>query len=1046
MPSLFRGFRGVLARFSVLANTKRTSSLAVEVPSLNNDPRFEDPTNPTLNSEQAHLTLASLLVQFTDSREIERAKQESLLKDLSLAFRRFSEAAQPSDLDWAIQLFTEAGSQNGPEGDIVSRNINILLGLLHRSRYDCRNEPADLDTAFQYFGQALESFTPDDPDRFPLLTHMADTQRVQYKVSGQISYINQAIDTMLQVAAILEEPAVFNSLGVCYQSRFQALGRRDDLANAIANQRLALSIAPDDHPDRYRWLNNLGNVAITAFHDTGNLEDLDLAIACFDQARSQVAHRCLVKQTILENLSEAYYTRYDYFGDTADLETALQYSSEAATLTGVESSSSLNFRQNLGITYLRRFGHSKDLSDLNMALNYLSEAAAQTPEADVSKPVRLHNLAAVYESRFSELKDSNDLQQAVESLTQAVSLTPEGHPNLPVYAHALGNLYMVQYNLGKDPVSLGHGIGNLARAVELTSDDHPNGPQRLHSLADACVKLFDYSEDPNHLLASVNYLQQAALSTAGPPLTRLGAAHTWALLSRLYDLVSPLDGYQRAMDLIPEVMWLGFGTASKRYEVVPEISSIVLGASDTAMLHEQEYLALEWLECGRSIIWSQLMELRAPLDQLAQIDASLAKRLREVSRYLESIAYGSSTILETSSTSREDTTRRHRQLARDREDLINQARSLPDMTGFLRAKKASELISAARTGAVVMINLTTWGCFAIIIRSNDTTVSSLRLNGFTHTKALGAHRDLKKSLRSAGRTIRGVRKASSEGNVIAKILYMLWVDVAEPVLQFLGYKNRVPELPHITWCTTGPLSMLPLHAAGDYNKQNCSLFDFAISSFTPTLSALLKSPVAHATPPRVLTVGQTHTPNQPPLLFTESELEKISLQVGESQITRLEGQAATTTTVSSALDEHTWVHFACHAYQDVMKPTSSGIHLYDGPLDLGMIVRKELVNADLAFLSACQTATGDETLSEESVHIAAAMVIAGFRRVIATIWSIDDEDAPVVAENFYAYMLDESKPNDRKAAKALAYAVGCLRDKVGVTAFERWAPYIHIGL
>ena len=39
---------------------------------------------------------------------------------------------------------------------------------------------------------------------------------------------------------------------------------------------------------------------------------------------------------------------------------------------------------------------------------------------------------------------------------------------------------------------------------------------------------------------------------------------------------------------------------------------------------------------------------------------------------------------------------------------------------------------------------------------------------------------------------------------------------------------------------------------------------------------------------------------------------------------------------------------------------------------------KSLEPAELAFLSACQTATGYEKLPEEAVHLVAGMLAAGF--------------------------------------------------------------------
>lgn len=44
--------------------------------------------------------------------------------------------------------------------------------------------------------------------------------------------------------------------------------------------------------------------------------------------------------------------------------------------------------------------------------------------------------------------------------------------------------------------------------------------------------------------------------------------------------------------------------------------------------------------------------------------------------------------------------------------------------------------------------------------------------------------------------------------------------------------------------------------------------------------------------------------------------------------------------------------------------------------------------SSFAFLSACQMATGDEQLTEESVHVAAGMLLAGYGSIVATMWSI----------------------------------------------------------
>jgi CHAT domain-containing protein len=45
-----------------------------------------------------------------------------------------------------------------------------------------------------------------------------------------------------------------------------------------------------------------------------------------------------------------------------------------------------------------------------------------------------------------------------------------------------------------------------------------------------------------------------------------------------------------------------------------------------------------------------------------------------------------------------------------------------------------------------------------------------------------------------------------------------------------------------------------------------------------------------------------------------------------------------------------------------------------------------LKRASLAFLSACQTAKGDQNQPDQAVHLAASFLFCGFKSVIATMW------------------------------------------------------------
>jgi CHAT domain-containing protein len=260
-------------------------------------------------------------------------------------------------------------------------------------------------------------------------------------------------------------------------------------------------------------------------------------------------------------------------------------------------------------------------------------------------------------------------------------------------------------------------------------------------------------------------------------------------------------------------------------------------------------------------------------------------------------------------------------------------------------------------------------------------------------------------------------------------------------------------MPHITWCLTGPLTFLPIHAAGLYDaKDQPKIFDYVVSSCTPTLTALLTSkrhPPRNSEAIRLLTISQPATPGQMRLPGTVDEVNAIQSLQGQTDrlhITRLDGEAATVAAVLQHMKEHSWIHLACHGAQDTDNPTESAFHLFDNPLTLKEIMKESFTHTELAFLSACHTAKGDSKLPEEAIHLAAGMLMAGYGNVVATMWSIGDNDAPVIAEKFYKYLIDEASGDSSRAAYALHNAVAHLRDMIGEDNFARWVPFIHLGI
>jgi CHAT domain-containing protein len=225
-----------------------------------------------------------------------------------------------------------------------------------------------------------------------------------------------------------------------------------------------------------------------------------------------------------------------------------------------------------------------------------------------------------------------------------------------------------------------------------------------------------------------------------------------------------------------------------------------------------------------------------------------------------------------------------------------------------------------------------------------------------------------------------------------------------------------------------------------------------VSSYIPTVHSLNEKSSASSKCTSLVLIGQSQTPGLSSIPETKTETHTVEALMKESTIDvlLLEDSEATTDKVKTEMKARNWVHFACHGIQDVDEPLKSGVHLHDGRLELLEIMRQQISNPDLAFLSACQTSKGDLRLSEEVVHFSAGMLAAGYRGVVGTMWSISDMHGPEFAKEFYQYLIKEKRPeglDSARAAYALDHAVKKVRESLGEgdAAFRTWVPYVHFG-
>ncbi len=150
------------------------------------------------------------------------------------------------------------------------------------------------------------------------------------------------------------------------------------------------------------------------------------------------------------------------------------------------------------------------------------------------------------------------------------------------------------------------------------------------------------------------------------------------------------------------------------------------------------------------------------------------------------------------------------------------------------------------------------------------------------------------------------------------------------------------------------------------------------------------------------------------LKFTRKEAQIIQSLVSENSSTQsLDFAANRATATSSNLSQYKIIHFATHGFANSTDPELSGILMslvetngkpLNGFLRLTDIFNLKLA-AELVVLSACQTGLGQNVQGEGMVGLTRGFMYAGAKRVVVSLWNVDDEGTSKLMASFYEGML-----------------------------------------
>jgi CHAT domain-containing protein len=189
-----------------------------------------------------------------------------------------------------------------------------------------------------------------------------------------------------------------------------------------------------------------------------------------------------------------------------------------------------------------------------------------------------------------------------------------------------------------------------------------------------------------------------------------------------------------------------------------------------------------------------------------------------------------------------------------------------------------------------------------------------------------------------------------------------------------------------------------------------------------------------------------------PLPETEREVKSLGEIYGTERSKILTGAAAQEAIVKAEARNYKILHFATHGTLDNDNPLYSRLLLAsssddeDGFLEAREIMKLDL-HAEMAVLSACQTARGRVSAGEGLIGMSWALFVAGTPTTVASQWKVDANSTAHLMVDFHRFLAAQESPTGSKANKAQALRRAALKlasDPKYKHPFY-WAGFVVVG-
>ncbi|MFF3228854.1 hypothetical protein ACFYV7_39095 [Nocardia suismassiliense] len=486
---------------------------------------------------------------------------------------RFEIDGRPGGLDTAIEAHRTVLAATPVDHPARSHNAYQLALALSR-RFERTADAADFETAFTCCGEAVET-SGSEGHRDSAVRLLGYLFARRPSETGKES--NVAIARAMYILAMygVEYRAVLNPLegatavGKVLLQDYEKNGRAAALDEAVTRLRLTLQRFPADKPEQAECRAILALALLKRFEISGDHDELYEAVDMVS-AGDETSWRLAIRGAALN---------YRYIGsrNRDDLDEAIATLRRVLTLESRESAPSARTLSNLGGALRERFEAGGGEDDLDEAVTHCRSALTLDPD----NPAQLSNLGGALRRKAELTKDAEGLTESVEVLTKCADLMERSAA--------------AQVNLGN-----------------------------------ALLSRYDRAKSPDDLAAAIRRWRAAADMAHEPPITRLRAAQQWGdVAAQTGQFDSAAEGYRTAIRLVSTAVWRGAprGAQERRLAL---LGGLATNAAATQIGAGHADVAVELLEQGRSVLWSEALHTHTAMAELRRTAPQLAARLSEI--------------------------------------------------------------------------------------------------------------------------------------------------------------------------------------------------------------------------------------------------------------------------------------------------------------------------------------------------------------------------------------------------------------------------------